>query len=44
MNQNIHVELYLGLLALLLLTRGALLVLFNEKTYVLLHDYLAGSS
>ena len=36
--------LFLGLPALLLLTMGALLVLFNEKKYVLLYGYFAGSS
>ena len=43
-DKSIHVGLFLGLPALLLLTTGALLVLFNEKKYVLLHGYFAGSS
>ena len=43
-DQSIHVGLFLGLPALLLLTMGALLVLYNEKKYVLLHGYFAGSS
>jgi len=41
---SIHVGLLLGLSALLLLTMGALLVLYNEKKYVLLHGYFVGSS
>lgn len=41
---RIHVGLFLGLSALLLLTTGAVLVLYNEKKYVLLHGYFAGSS
>jgi len=41
---SFHVGLFLGLPALLLLTMGTLLVLFNEKKYVLLHGYFAGSS
>lgn len=44
LDQSIHVGLLLGLPAMLLLTMGALLVLFNEKKYVLLHGYFAGSS
>lgn len=43
-SQSIHVGLFLGLPAILLLTMGALLVLFNEQKYVLLHGYFAGSS
>lgn len=42
--QSIHVGLFLGLPALLLLTLGALLVLYNEQKYVLVHGYFAGSS
>ena len=41
---SIHVGLFLGIHALLLLTMGALLVLYNEKKYELLHGYFAGSS
>ena len=41
---SIHVGLFLGIPALLLLTMGALLVLYNEKKYELLHGYFAGSS
>jgi len=41
---SIHVGLFLGLSALLLLTMGALLVLYNVKKYVLLHGYFTGSS
>ncbi|MFW9949864.1 MAG: hypothetical protein ACFFKA_07050 [Candidatus Thorarchaeota archaeon] len=43
-DQSFHMGLFLGLPALLLLTMGALLVLYNEKKYVLLHGYFAGSS
>jgi len=43
-DQSIHMGLLLGLPALLLITMGALLVLYNEKKYVLLHGYFAGSS
>ena len=43
-DQSIHVGLFLGLPALLLITMGALLVLYNGKKYVLLHGYFAGSS
>ena len=44
LDQSIHVGLFLGLPAILLLTMGALLVLFDEKKYALLHGYFAGSS
>ena len=43
-NQSVYVGLFLGLPALLLLTMGALLVLYNEKKYVVLHGYFSGSS
>ena len=44
LGHSFHVGLFLGLPALLLLTMGALLVLYNEKKYVLIHGYFAGSS
>lgn len=43
-SQSIHVGLFLGLPALLILTMGGLLVLYNEKKYVLFHGYFAGFS
>ena len=43
LDQSIHMGLFLGLPAILFLTLGALLVLFNEKKYVLHHGYFAGS-
>ena len=43
-DRSIHVGLFLGLPSLLLLTMGALLVLYNGKKYVVLHGYFAGSS
>jgi len=42
--QCIHMGLILGLPALLLLTMSVFLVLYNEKKYVLLYGYFAGSS
>jgi len=44
LGHSFHVGLFLGLPALLLLTMGALLVMYNEKKYVLIHGYFTGSS